>query len=91
MEKEILEEKFIEGQEIVAMKTIGSWFDHNCIQLLDSKRKIYRMNVDELNKIICSLRFKIVPKRVHEYLEISKVYEDEGYDYEPTPEDESRD
>jgi hypothetical protein len=60
--------------DIKNIKTIKSWHDQNSIivELVDGKT--YRLRVNELLKILHLFDFKVVPKAVHRYLELTKDF-----------------
>lgn len=61
----------LEGQKITKIRTIGSWYDDGCIELIDDEDKAYRLYVGELMKIINDLTFEGKKKRKHTYLTIT--------------------
>ena len=60
----------IEGQKITKIRTLGSWFDMDSIELIDDKGNRFRMKVKELYKIINDLMFQVKQKKKYKYLEI---------------------
>lgn len=60
----------LDGSNVIHIHTLGSWFDQNSLAVVDDDGNKYRLKADELDKIINDLKFKLVPKRVHTYLEI---------------------
>jgi hypothetical protein len=61
------------GQDIVSLNTIGSLYANGDIVVHDDKNKRYYMHVSEIMKFdsdFNSVKFKIVKKRVREYLEV---------------------
>ena len=70
--------EFVEGEKIGNIYTRRSWNDNGCVWVevdevyndcrIPSKR--YLIDVLEFLKVVNGLRFKVVPKRKYEYLEI---------------------
>lgn len=60
----------VNGQDIVGIRTLDSFYANNCILLDDGKGKEYRLNVKELLKILDVLQFDANKKVKHTYLTI---------------------
>ena len=62
------ETSVISGEGIDSIKTLGTWYDNNCIQVcIDDV--YYRMDVSKLIGIFAELDFYTEKKRVHTYIE----------------------
>jgi len=48
-------------------------YDNDSIVLRDDKGAVFRMKISEILKVMNTLKFKKVKKRVHTYLEIIEI------------------
>jgi hypothetical protein len=60
----------INGQDIVKCWTLGSIYDNNSIAVITDKDKEYRINANELLKLISEAKFIENKKRKWTYLEV---------------------
>lgn len=62
----------VKGSDFSWLDTVGSQYDNSAIIVRVNKTN-YRMKVSEIlkfNKPLKDMRFRVVKKRVHEYLEV---------------------
>jgi len=65
-------DKVITGQDIDTIHTLKSMYDNDSVRVWVGKKHYY-MKVSEIYKFdtdFCALKFKVVKKRVREYLEV---------------------
>ena len=65
--------KELEGQKIIRLSTIGSWYADNKIILTDDRAHQYKMDIGELKKILNELTFKVIKKKTWKHLEIIAI------------------
>lgn len=60
----------IDGQNIVRIKAMNTMYHQDSVIAYDDKDNEYRIKVAEFLKLINGVKFTVVKKRVHTYLEI---------------------
>lgn len=63
----------VSGQEIVYFKTLKSMYDNDCIEAHTDDGKCYRVEVNEILKLVNDADFEIDKKKKHEYLVVKQT------------------
>lgn len=58
----------VKGNDIVRFATINSWYAQGCIRVFDREDKEYRMYVADLLDLFKGKKFRVIEKRVWNYL-----------------------
>ena len=60
----------VKGEDLVGSRTLGSRYDHNCIELHDKEGKKFRISCDVILEALKKFNFDTETLRVHTYLYI---------------------
>lgn len=78
--------KYLKGQEIAQIRTLGSWNDGGCVEVIDSHGNSFRMAGSRILQMVNEFVFLIEKKRKYSYLveaiildEFDKMLHDIGY------------
>lgn len=58
----------VKGVDLVGARTLGSMYDHNCIEIMDKNNLTYRISATEILAILQKFNFEQKKARIHSYL-----------------------
>lgn len=61
----------LSGKELTGARTLGSRYDHNCIELTGRDEKHYRISADVILEALKQCNFETRDARVHTYLTLA--------------------
>ena len=60
--------KKIDGQNLISIRTLKTWYDHDCVEVMDDKGKAYRLPVETIAQMFNEYEFVPVKKTKHIHL-----------------------
>jgi len=61
----------VKGVDLVGARTLGSMYDHDCIELTDKNGLNYRISATEILSILQKFDFEQRKARIHYYLTLA--------------------